>query len=153
MTDLTSTRPDRLARLLDKLTARDGFERLDEAGATAFAANPGLCVLLFVEDPASVPESWDVGVVLPDLLKDLGHPCRAGVVPPDAGRALRARYGFSRWPAAVFLRDGGYLGTVEGMRDWPVFVAEVRQILASPVRRLPGIGVAVQADHGSPACH
>ena len=153
MTGPVAASSDRLGRLLDKLTAGDGFTLLDEASVAAFADAPGACVLLFVEDPASVPESWDVGVVLPEVLKDLGHPCRTGVVTPETGRTIRGRYGFSRWPAAVFLRDGGYLGAIEGMKDWSVFVSEVRAILAGPVRRLPGIGVAVHVDRESPSCH
>ncbi|QSA97328.1 hydrogenase [Methylococcus sp. EFPC2] len=153
MTPTPSPPPDRLAALIAKLTERDAFLLLDEAGEAAFAAAPGAAVLLFVEDPSTVPESWDVGVVLPEVLKDLGQPCRTGVVAPATGRSLRARYGFARWPAAVFLRDGGYLGAIEGMKDWPVLLAETRAILSGPVRRPPGLGVEVRVEGAASSCH
>ena len=39
-----------------------------------------------------------------------------------------------------------YCRAIEGMKDWPVFVSAVRAILSGPVRRPPGIGVAVHTD-------
>jgi hydrogenase-1 operon protein HyaE len=54
-------------------------------------------------------------------------------------------------PALLFLRDGAYVGVIEGLRDWSEFVAEVRQMLAAPVSRPPSIGIAVTAAQSG--CH
>jgi hypothetical protein len=85
-----------------------------------------------------------MGVVLPEVLKELPEPCTSGIVPPEAGRVLRARYGFKQWPVLVILRDGRYLGMIEGMCDWPVFVAEARRIPARSSSRPPTVGIEVR---------
>jgi len=144
---------DRLTALLARLVNQHGLVSLDETGIDAFTCAPGASLLFFPEDPERVPESWDVAAVLPDLLKDFPQPCRAGVIPPGSGRVLRNRYGFKLWPALVFLRDGGYLGAIEGMRDWASFLAEARQILARPVSRPPTVGIEVRAEVEGPSCH
>ncbi|SMF97738.1 hydrogenase-1 operon protein HyaE [Methylomagnum ishizawai] len=143
---------DRLATLLARLVKHHGLPLLDETGVEVFAAASGVNLLFFPEDPERVPESWDVAAILPELLKGLPESCRVGVVPPANGRLLRERYGFKRWPALVFLRDGGYLGAIEGMKDWAVFLAEARQILSRPASRPPlNLNIPVAGD--SPACH
>lgn len=147
-----ATPVDRLAVLLSRLVERHGLPPLDETSLDAFAAAPGLNLIFFPEDPERVPESWDVASILPDLLKSLPEPCRAGVVPPFSGRLLRGRYGFKRWPALVFLRDGGYLGAIEGMKDWAAFVADARAILARPASR-PPLGIDIPVEGGSASCH
>jgi hydrogenase-1 operon protein HyaE len=148
----SATPIDRLTTLLTRLVKHHGLPPLDEDGLAAFVAAPGVSLLFFPEDPERVPESWDVAAVLPDLVKHLPEPCRAGVVPPETGRHLRNRYGFKLWPALIFLRDGGYLGAIEGMKDWAVFVTEARQILARPASR-PPLGLDIHVEGGSSSCH
>lgn len=143
---------DRLAILLARLVKHHGFPPLDEAGLEAFASAPGVNLLFFPEDPERAPESWDVAAILPELVKSLPEPCRTGVVPPASGRLLRERYGFKRWPVLVFLRDGGYLGAIEGMKDWAVFLAEAHQILSRPASR-PPLNLNLPVEGGSSACH
>ena len=153
MNALSSDTPiDRLTLLLAKLVKHHGLPPLDETGLDTFATAPGVHLLFFPEDPERVPESWDVAAVLPDLVKSLPEPCEAGVIPPSSGRLLRERYGFKRWPALVFLRDGGYLGTIEGMKDWAVFVGEARNILTRPASR-PPLNLNIPVEGGSPSCH
>lgn len=144
---------DALAALLDRFEKLHGFARLDEAGFGDFAAAPGDCVVLFAEDPARVPETWDVAVVLPEVLKDLGGRLRAGVLDMASARRLAPRYGFGTWPALVFLRDGGYVGVIEGMRDWAVYRREASAMLGKPVGRAPTLGVAVRAEGAAGTCH
>lgn len=136
---------DDFAVLLDRLAKRNGFVRLDEGHFDAFAAGSGDRVVLFADDPVRVPETWDVLVVLPELLKSFGHRLQAGVPDVATARHRAQRYGFRVWPALVFLRDGGYVGTIEGMRDWEAYLREVSALLEKPVGRMPGIGIAVRS--------
>jgi hydrogenase-1 operon protein HyaE len=55
-----------------------------------------------------------------------------------------------RWPALLLLRAGGYVGAIEGLRDWDDYLASIGALLEAPVTRPPGIGVAVRG--GAPAC-
>lgn len=138
--------------LLQRLVAQHGFAPLGETDFDAWAAAPGHAVVLFLEDPVRYPECWDMAVVLPELLKSLPGRLRAGLLAPQQARALQPRFGFKRWPAAVFLQDGGYVGAIEGMLDWQPFLQEMRAMLARPVSRAPSIGIAVKAAD-APSCH
>ena len=73
---------------------------------------------------------------------------------PDAARAIAVRYGFRRWPALVVLRDGGYVGAIDGLRNWDDYLGEVARLLAAPVTRPPSIGIAVSGPGApGPGCH
>ena len=67
---------------------------------------------------------------------------------------LAPRYGFARWPAFVMLRDGRYLGAVDGIRDWDVYVGELERLLAAAPSRPPTVGIPVKAvgDAEPPSC-
>lgn len=142
-----------LATMVDRLETRHGFARLDAASFEAFAAGPGDRVVLFAEDPLQVPETWDVAIVLPEVLKSLGGRLTAGVLDLASARALAGRYGLRTWPALIFMRDGGYVGAIEGMRDWDVYLREVAAMLDKPVGRAPSVGIAVRAEPAINACH
>lgn len=134
---------DALTKLIARLEARHGFAVLDTASFDTFTAQPGDCVVLFAEDPMRVPETWDVAVVLPEVLKELPAPPRAGILTASAACELQARYGFRAWPALLFLRDGEYVGVIEGMRDWEVYRREVPEMLTRPSSRAPTVGIPV----------
>ncbi len=137
--------------LLDKLVAQHGLADLDETAVEAFGAQPGDAVLLLVDDPDRVAESWDLAVIFPDLIAAGGAPLQAGILRSAQAPAIQKRYGINRMPALLFLRDGGYVGAIEGLRDWGEFVAEFRDMLQRPVGRAPGIGIPVTATSSS--CH
>jgi len=138
------TAPDNvLTGLLARLTERHGVVALDTESFAAFVEGEGESVVLFAEDPLRFPESFDVATVFPEVLAAVGGCIRAGVLPPEAGRALQPHYGFHKWPVLIFFRDGGYVGCIEGMHDWGDFVAAARAMQARPVGRPPAVGVAV----------
>jgi hydrogenase-1 operon protein HyaE len=123
--------------MMAHLAARHGLVRLDAAGFGDFAAGAGDRVVLFVEDPVRVPESWDALVLLPELLKLQPGRLSAGLPDLEAARQFAPRYGLARWPALLFLRDGGYVGAIEGLRDWDDYRREFAEQLARPVGRAP----------------
>lgn len=117
-----------------------------------WAARPGDHVLFFSGDAVQFPEGPDLAVVLPELQAAFGGRFDIGVVPRAHEDAIAKRWGVVRWPSLVFLREGGYVGALSGMRDWTDFVDAVRDTLARPVGRVPGVGIPVVAD-AAPSCH
>jgi len=138
-----------LQAMMAHLTARHGLAQFDAAGFDDFAAAAGDRVILFAEDPVRVPESWDALVVLPELLKLQPGRLAAGLLDVGSARALAPRYGIARFPALLFLRDGGYVGAIEGLRDWGDYAREFAAMPARPVGRAP---LALRAE-SSAGCH
>ena len=137
--------------LVDRLAATTGGAEVTPASIEAFEARPGHAVLYFGGDPVRFPEALDVAVVLPELHALLGG-FAVGIVPREVEDALARRYAVQRWPSLVFLRDGGFLGTVSGMKDWDDYVREVLATLAATPGRRPAPTIAIHsADSG--ACH
>lgn len=140
--------------LVDRLLAVTGGREVRPGDIEAFEQEGGDAVLFFGGDPVRFPEALDVAVVLPELLAALGSPggpgTRVGVVPRDVEDTLARRYAVQRWPSIVFLRDGGYLGTLSGMQDWDVYLREASGLRARAPGRRPAPTIAIQA---APACH
>jgi hydrogenase-1 operon protein HyaE len=147
----------RAAPLVVRLAAQCGAVWVDAASHDAFVAGAGDRVLFFSGDAVRFPESLDVAVVLPELQAALRRPDGAppfhiGVVCRDDEDALARRWASQRWPALVFVRNGAYVGSLPGMHDWIDFVARVRELLAAPAARAPGVGIPVVAA-GAGGCH
>jgi hydrogenase-1 operon protein HyaE len=140
--------------LVARLANQFGSTWVDARSVTAWAAEGGDRVVLLAGDPVRFPEGQDVAAVLPELQRAVAVPMALGVVAPADEDALARRYGVQRWPSLLFLRDGGYVGTLAGMHDWLPFVDQVRALLATPVSRAPGIGIPlVSAGGDAPGCH
>jgi len=158
MTDTAIWAPPRSAisrnfnSLLDKLVKDHQLADLNEAGFEAFISVPGNCIVLLLDEPDKVPESWDLAVIFPDLLKSCRDRPRAAIARLVYSPMVQAKFGIKRMPALLFLRDGQYVGVLEGLRDWNEFVVEVQQMLAAPVSRPPSIGIAVTTSAQS-GCH
>ncbi|MCX7148016.1 MAG: hypothetical protein NTY05_01200 [Rhodocyclales bacterium] len=129
--NMSSPSLERLMQRLDILQARYGYTLLDSDSFAAYVAAPGACLILFADDPAKVPETWDLTVILPEAVTRLDTAVRVGVLAPQAARALAARYGICIWPALLAMRDGEYLGTVEGLKDWSAYGRLLPELLAA----------------------
>ncbi len=140
--------------LVQRLIDACGACAVDPAALDAWMARPGDHVLLFGGDPVRFPEALDVAVVLPELRAAFDDRFDIGVVPREHEDALARRFGVQRWPALVFLRAGGYLATVSGMRDWTDYLADIAAALDAPVTRAPTVGIpVVAAGAAASACH
>lgn len=109
-------------RLVDEFAATwVGLDNLD-----AWLAAPGEALLLLCGDPVRYPECLDVAVVLPELCQALAlrHGCRIriGVGRRNDEDALAERFALRRWPSIIWLRDGGFVTQIDGMRDWDVYL-------------------------------
>lgn len=138
--------------LVQRLAEVTGAIDVVPADAAQWESLPGDAVLLFSGDPVRFPEALDFAVVLPELHATFGRTWRVGIVPQAVEDAMARRWAVQRWPSLVFLRDGGWLGTVSGMKDWDEFVREVEALLAATPRPRPAPTIAIRAADAA-ACH
>ena len=139
--------------LVERLFTAHRYTNVDAAGLDPFVTAPGHALLFFSEDPNLYRETLDLCVILPEIAGAFGGRFRIGVLLPAAARTVAPRYGFQRWPALVMLRDGSYVGAIDGLRNWDDYLAETARLLEAPVARPPSIGIAVRTAGGAPTCH
>lgn len=155
MTLETAAVPRARHPLLERLVSLTSAAVLEPGDFDAWAGQPGAALVVFTEDPVLYRETLDIAVIVPELAQALPGRFRTGVLMPAAARALASRYGFRRWPALVLLKDGQYVGAIDGLREWQVYVEEMSSLLESAPTRPPSVGIAVTAA-GEPAgrgCH
>lgn len=129
--------------LYKRLTEEFGFQPYNRESFPEFLKGEGFGMVVFLEDPNRMKETLDQLVIATELVRTYKMiKNRAVVVPPDA-RPLSNRYGFRKWPALVLLRDGKYLGAIDGLKEWADLTAEMNHILASEPTRPPTIGIPV----------
>ena len=138
--------------LLDQLFTRHGFTRVAAETVEAFAAAPGHALLVFTEDPQRYKETLDLAVIAPEVAKAFAGRFRVGVLLPADARKAASRYGFARWPALVMLKDGMYVGAIDGLRNWDEYVEGLQRLLDAEPTRAPTVGIAVRSA-GAPECH
>jgi len=141
--------------LMQRLVQETSAAVLQADEVAGWLQEPGLAMLVFAEDPDRFKETLDIAIIVPELHVAAGRGFRVGLLPPAAARAVAPRYGFARWPAFVMLRDGQYLGAVDGVRDWDVYQAELQRLLVAAPSRPPSVGIPVKvAGHAAePDCH
>lgn len=135
--------------LIQALVDEHRYELLTEQNIDAFLERHGNVVLFFSENPRQFPESNDVAVILPEVVRQYDGRLTAGVVDAEAEHRLQQRYGFTTWPALVLLRRGEYLGVITGMQDWGVYGREFKRLLTSAPTPPPIFTVPVVAESGS----
>ncbi len=139
--------------LLAQLMTKHGATEVDAANFDAFTRRGGHTLLVFAEDPVRYRETLDLAVIVPEIAKAFAGRFAVGVLLPEAARTFHARYGFRRWPAVVMLKDGQYVGAIDGLRNWNEYGDEVARLLASPPTRPPTVGISVKgATEGPGAC-
>lgn len=126
-----------IAPLITQLLTRYSLPLLDAENYDAFVYGSDYSVLFFCNDPAQFPESNDVAVILPELLKVFNGRLHAAVVDKSIERQLQARFRFTSWPALVFLKRGEYLGAITGIRDWNDYLQQSTQLLAAEPAQPP----------------
>ncbi len=131
--------------LVERLTHDLGYPLLaDHVALAAFAEQQDNSVILLPANPQHYPETLDVAIVLPELMRVFSGRMQAGVAEANFARELAGKYNISEWPALLFLRQGAYLGSIARMRDWGVYLSKINALLAAPVPvKAPGIGIPV----------
>ena len=133
--------------LIERLTQELGYEEVSLDNQDSFTRHPGLNVLFFPGNPETVKDATDVAVVLPELINAFGENLNPGVVTDTygAGKELKQKYGFSQYPALVFVRNGEYVGAITRIQDWSEYQTKINTFLAAPTRRAPGFSIPVVA--------
>ena len=129
--------PTRLMTIIDvdqhpafiRLWGSEGFERLDEENLKRFTEKPGLLFAVFADSPTTFKESIDMAVIAPEIARAFApHLAGKGFTDPAAGRAIAARFGLTRLPAAGFFRDGEFLGALQGLQNWDAYLKGLAEI-------------------------
>ncbi|MFZ5539008.1 MAG: hydrogenase [Pseudomonadota bacterium] len=131
--------------LLARMRAMLDAPALDASDFDAWAARPGHALAVFTEDPVLYRETLDLAVIVPELARAFAGRFRVGLLLQAPARALAPRYGLRRWPALVMLKDGRYVGAIDGLRDWREYLDEIARLLAAEPTRPPAVGIAVRA--------
>lgn len=131
--------------LIDRLVAELGYDEVSLANHDEFIAEPGMNVLFFPGDPKTVRDATDVAVVLPELVAAFDGRLRPGVVTDvfGDGLALKRQYGFTEYPALVFVRAGEYVGTLTRIRDWAEYLDKISDFFVAAPKRAPGFSIPV----------
>jgi len=136
-----------ISRLIDELA----YPLLDMTSFEPFIKKHPYSILLFTEDATRFPESLDVAVILPEIVKQFPQLTPA-VIDRGCEKELQGRYNFSVWPALVFLKEGRYLSTLTKIQNWDDYCTDIPRILSLEARRDPGIGIPVVASSSSAVC-
>ena len=124
--------------LIERLITHHGYESLKADTIEAFVSAPGHAVIFAAGDANRLDETADVAVVLPELMAAFSGMFRVGVTRDrETEMAVQRLYRFNAFPALVFTRDGGWLGTIQRMQDWSDYLKDIRGYLASEPRSPP----------------
>jgi hydrogenase-1 operon protein HyaE len=119
----------RVHPLLERLTREAGYAAPTLEAFDAFAGRRGDTLLFFADDPERIKETLDLAVILPEIARAFPGRFEVGVLLPAVANAVAPRYGIRRWPALLLLRDGQYVGAIEGIRDWDEYRFQVARLL------------------------
>lgn len=131
--------------LIDNLISNLGYAEISLDNHDEFVAQSGMNVLFFPGDPTTVRDATDVAVVLPELVSAFEGRLRIGVVTDVFGDGLnlKRQYGFTEYPALVFIRTGNYVGTITRIQDWSDYLNGIGDLFAASPRRPPGFSIPV----------
>ncbi len=130
--------------LIEAMIEQYNYPLLNTDNIDEYIQSQQECVLFFTENPTRFPESDDVAMILPELVKEYGNRFSAAVIEQDSQRKLQARYDFREWPTLVFLRKGKYLGAISRVQDWNDYIKKINDLLTSEPKRVLGIGVPIE---------
>lgn len=129
--------------LIEQMIETHGYRVIEEDTLQPFLSDHEECVLFFTENPERFPESNDVAMILPELVKEYGYRFAAAVVGQSSQRQLQSQYDFTEWPSLVFIRNGQYLGTISRVQNWTDYIVQINAILQSQPQEAPGFGIPV----------
>ena len=116
--------------IVENMLDRTGIPRLTAANQASFLAAHPRAVLFFCGDPVKYPESNDVAMVLPEIVKEF-EGLAAAIVDTEIEREMQSGFDFTVWPALAFFRDGNYTGAITGIQNWEDYLERVPALLAA----------------------
>ncbi|WP_317930516.1 hypothetical protein [Halioxenophilus sp. WMMB6] len=124
--------------ILRAMVARHGIAVLDQTNLDDFLGQNPMAVLFFAEDPKRYPESADVAMVLPELVRAIPE-LTAGLVGEQDQLALQQRYPFTTWPTLAFFKEGNYRGAISHIQNWQDYLEQINELYSDDT--LPTIPV------------
>lgn len=126
--------------LVESMLERTGLPRITAETYNAFLADNEQVVLFFCENPERYPESNDVAMVLPEILK--GHPdLKGAIIDRSFERELQKQFDFTRWPALAFFVNGDYRGNMTGIQNWDDYTTQIPDLLSDSPTSIPLINL------------
>ncbi|MCF6209600.1 MAG: hypothetical protein L3J88_00865 [Gammaproteobacteria bacterium] len=134
--------------LTENMIEQYGYPVVTRESLNEFAAVHDVVVLFFTEDAKRFPETDDVAMILPELVKAFEGCFAAAVVARPDQFHLQIRYGFNEWPTLVFLKKGEYLGAISRVQDWHDYLERISRLLASKPEETSRLGRSVSSVGG-----
>jgi hydrogenase-1 operon protein HyaE len=144
--NLEAERERALLALIERLATQSGIPTVAGADLDAAAAGAPLLAVLFTASKS--PESWDVCVVLPEVLRAVPAMRAVALTPAESAR-LASRYGVDKYPSVVVLRDGRYTGVIEGMQDWEPFCSALARLASAEPRKPPSLRIPIVTENAA----
>jgi hydrogenase-1 operon protein HyaE len=102
---------------------------VDAAGIDAFLVprpgEPSHAILFFAGAAGQRPETADVAVILPQLLRKFSGQLRGAIIADDAEDALKARFQVFVTPSLAMTRGAEPMGVLPKIQDWAVYVDKI----------------------------
>ncbi len=114
--------------LIERMLQKHNLTSVHADNCESFLQAHGKAVLFFAEDPARYPESNDVAMVLPELLKHFSG-LSGAIVDSSFEHQLQGYFDFTRWPALAFFVSGEYRGAITGIHNWEDYLREIPALL------------------------
>jgi hydrogenase-1 operon protein HyaE len=127
--------------LLNALVERHNLPVVDELSIDGFFASSGdgpHALLFFSGSEAPRPESSDVAVLFPELLKVFAGKLLGAVVAPEAEARLKTRFQVFVFPSLVLTRDGQPVAVLPKILDWADYNQKIAAALAPDAPVLAG---------------
>ncbi len=138
--------------LVEQMFSRHGCTEVRADTIDAYTAQPGHALLVFTEDPMRFKETLDLVVIVPQLQRAFPGRFAVGVLLPEAARKVQVRFGFNRWPALVMVKDGQYVGVIDGLRNWDEYLEQMQALLQAAPTRPPTVGIPVRGPGAAGSC-
>ncbi len=132
--------------LIEKMLERHGYPVVDTENLDDFLSRHEEVVLFFAENPKQFPESDDVAMILPELVKAFDGRFQPALVSRESEHALQQRYGFRTWPSLVFLRGEKFLGVISQVQNWDDYLRMIREILEPTAGAPRPVGIPVVSE-------
>ncbi len=126
--------------LVESMLERTGLPRITAETYNAFLADNEQVVLFFCENPERYPESNDVAMVLPEILKEYPD-LKGAIIDRSFERELQKQFDFTRWPALAFFVNGDYRGNMTGIQNWDDYTTQIPDLLSDSPTSIPLINL------------
>lgn len=140
----------RFEKIISRITRENNFKLLNATSIEAFINSSGETLIFFLDNPIKRAEAVDLAVLIPELVTLTQRLVNVGILCPIPGanpnksasdpqtiKTIMNKFVINRLPSILFLRDGGYLGSIIGLKNWSEYQSEISQIINNPVSEPP----------------